>query len=276
LMTVSTHLWLPSGAKERDPDCLIYVFRKEDNRWSLVLQTEADYDPRCEEEEKAFRYEISPPDREGRWFLLVAHVQPVLRQRTPLLKYKVLRPGLSPEKSVLVIERQEPFDPMGGPFALEVTSTGFKLARHVDRWLDGDLGTQNSAWRVVDNKAIRIGRLAETPEDFLDYWLQLPWEEAALWSETSRREDLKIWHAQMSKTAPGFSEIRIVQRCLPKGDSWQVGISFDRTNEETLRMKEVFVTVGWKANDFVLLAFDRKRPSGCPGETPPAPLPRNP
>lgn len=269
LRMVTTHLWLPCGGS--DPDAMVYVFEQRGKRWELVLVTDADYDPVNRSVPSALAYEISPPGEKGEWFLAVAHSPPELGCAEPKsIVYKVLRPGATAESPFTILRNREAvdhrFDP---PFKLEVAAGSVSITRGVTRHLDEEPAIQVSAWEISGNQAVRIGPLGPSPADFFDYWLQLEWNDAVHFAALENRVGLRNWHRKLKVLKKGLAVIDFSQKCLPRGDSWVVGVTFDRPNEEVLGLRHLHAAIAWSDGQFTITSLSEARPNGCPGNTPP-------
>ena len=205
LLVVTTNLWVPCGSA--DPDAAVYVFQGTAPNLELVIATDAGFDSLSESSDDGMRYKISPPDADGRWFLAIAHVPPDCNYGAEFrgtkngeFRYKILRPGISPELPAVVIARGEPlnreFQP---PFQLDVWPDWFAVTRGYFRKFDEQLGVAITGSHVDGNKVQRTAPLALTPEDFLDQWAELNWDEARSWIASTAEPELKQWHEELQQ-----------------------------------------------------------------------------
>ena len=117
---------------------------------------------------------------------------------TPVgLRYKILRPGQSPDEPRILLDRRETvnekFEPL---FRLELQDDWFAITRGKDRKLDGNPGVSIARYQVIGDNATRMQPLALDPEDFLDEWVQLDWNEAA--HSSSQSPELQKWHTTLN------------------------------------------------------------------------------
>jgi hypothetical protein len=272
LLIVSTQLWLPCGTT--DPDSAIYVFRGMSRRWELVLSTDSDFDPVGGVDEGGLQYKISPHDSRGRWFLAVAQLPPSCGGAGNVLRYKVLRPGANAENPTVLAAQREVidtgFDP---PFRLEVQDDWFAVTEGKRRVLGGGTGVRILRYAVDANKIRRIAPLAVYPEDFLDEWAQLSWDEARQWVIESSEGSLKKWHTKLSNIGKDSSEIESMRHCSGSGDSegtWLIDLAVDSRYDPSMEDKQVYVQVAKKNNTFFVNNIQENLPAGCQGETLPA------
>jgi hypothetical protein len=268
LLVVSTELWIPCG--NADPDSAIYVFRAAGHSWELVLATESDFDPMSQDPQSGLQYIISPQDDEGRWFLLVGHAPPLCTGRGNAFKYKVLRPGCDPENPVVIAAGRETVDRFyDPPFNLQAETDWFSLTEGKTRRLDDEPGVAILRYQVEGNRAQRIHPLALSPEDFLDQWAQLSWEEARKWSTGSA--GIESWHSKISHIAPGSVEIESVHRCSGSEDGdqkWLLELSVDEQPDPALGLGSLFVKIDKTNGIFSVAGIQPSHPAGCNGRTP--------
>lgn len=189
VLIVSSQLWIPCGSS--DPDSAIYVFEGKARHWELVLAADTDFDTPGASQATGLRYELSPPDGKGQWFLAVANAPPSCRWTKTNLHYRVLRPGRRPNEPQILVDQLEPidqkFDP---PFELRAEMDWFAVTRGKHRKLDGEPGVSIARYEVDGDRVQRIHPLALRPEDFVDEWVQLNWEDAKRWSNPSMPQNL--------------------------------------------------------------------------------------
>ena len=275
ILIVSTRLWIPCGSS--DPDSAIYVFQGRTRQWELVLAADADYDSQGAGIGSGLRFKLSSPDSNGNWFLAVANAPPSCRLAQPNLRYRIMRPGASPDKPITLLERRELVDPnFEPPFEIRVEEDWFALTRGKRRKLDGESGISIARFEVKDQQVRRIHPLALWPEDFLDEWVQLSWEEASQWSNLSQLSTIQRWHSQLNGLESDSTEIRAVQPCPKQQDSsdrWMIELWIDRQMNPRATEDKLDIELSRKNGIFFVDGIQTNRPSGCPGNMPPAPLP---
>jgi hypothetical protein len=273
ILIVSTQLWLPCGSA--DPDSAIYVFQGIARRWDLVLVADSDFDPAGEKDETGLQYQISPPDSRGRWFLVVAHTPPSCRRTSNVLHYKVLRPGVNPEKPTVLLSGREKIHPFFEPaFRVSVETDWFAVTEGKVRKLDGELGIGIARYAVGESQVRRIPPVALTPEDFLDQWIQMNWDDAKRWTKPSD-SGLQEWHSKLNGVASDSAEIESVQNCAGTEDSdqdWLIELSIDQSQNPSIGNGALYVDVAKRAGSFSLEAVHKTHPTGCAGKTPLTPI----
>ena len=274
ILIVSTQLWLPCGST--DPDSAIYVFQGMARHWNLVLAAESDFNPAGENDETGMQYEISPPDSHGHWFLVIAHVPPSCRRTNDVLRYKALRPGTNGDQPILLVSGRELFNPFfEPPFRISVETDWFALTTGKVRKLDGEPGIAISRYDLTDYQVRRMAPLALAPEDFLDQWTQMGWDDAKRWTRASSDSALQEWHTKLNSLACDSSEIESVHQCsgTSEGDqNWLIEMSIDDRLNPSMKEGPLYVEVARRGGNFVLDGVHERHPPGCPGRTPLSPI----
>jgi hypothetical protein len=270
ILIVTTQLWLPYD--DSDPDAAVYVFQGEKRNWELVLKADADFGTTSDGRLNGMQSKISPPDSEGKWFLVVAHVPPSQRMEEHFVQYEALRPGKESGKPVVLVSRRDPvnsaFQP---PFELSVYPDSFQVKEGVERKLDGQLGTVFMTYEIDNYGARRVGPLGESPVDFLDQWVQAAWDDAKRWSEEKAWPALVTWHERLDNLAADSAEVTSMQPC-PRGkqgdEEWVIELAFDAGVSPVLGSDQLYVEVARKDDDYRLVWVETTRPKGCDGKTP--------
>jgi hypothetical protein len=274
ILVVSTQLGLPCGSA--DPDSAIYVFQGVARRWDLVVAAESDFNPAGENDVTGMQYDISPPDSHGHWFLVVAHVPPSCRRAGTILRYKALRPGTSLNQPILLLSGRESINPFFQPaFRVDTEKYSFALTLGKLRKIDGEPGIAIFRYALSVDEVRRMAPLALTPEDFLDQWAQLNWDEAKQWTKAPSDSVIEEWHLKLNSLASDSTEIESVHLCsgTSEGDGdWLLELSVDGRLNPSLNEAKIYVAISKKEGTFVLNGVLDKRPLGCFGRTPLRPI----
>jgi|HubBroStandDraft_6_1064221.scaffolds.fasta_scaffold235534_1 hypothetical protein len=269
ILIVSTQLWLPCGST--DPDSAVYVFQGIARHWDLVLATESDFNLSGENDGTGMQYELSPADSSGRWFLVVAHVPPSCRRSPDVLRYKALRPGANANEPTLLVSGRESIDSFfQPPFQIRTESDWFAVTHGKVRKLDGELGIAISRYDLSGPSSRRIAPLALTPENFLDQWAQLSWDDAKRWTKASSDSSLQDWHSKLNSLTYASTEIESVRHCSGTDDSdqtWLIELSIDQRVNPAIKQETLYVDVARRGGNFLLEGVHESHPSECPGET---------
>ncbi|OGF68021.1 MAG: hypothetical protein A2Y62_20490 [Candidatus Fischerbacteria bacterium RBG_13_37_8] len=110
-------------------DTSLYLFERQNEQYQHILSYEAPTYKTIDKAHSLFQYQISPKDRNGKYFIVAANVNPWCSSNWQELHYVVLRPGRSPDKpkillkgkDIIYIGANEPI------YSLAVTYSGFSL-----------------------------------------------------------------------------------------------------------------------------------------------------
>jgi hypothetical protein len=269
LLVVDTELWVPCGSS--DPDSTIYIFQKKGRNWELILTADADYDSAGTGSDDAMQDVLSPPDENGKWFLAIANTPPNCPGQPTEVRFRLMRPGPSPELPKMLLNRSEPIDSnFDLPFKIAVDQDKFSIMLGMERRLDGETGISISRFDVQGDQASRVPPLALRPEDFLDEWVKRDWSEVALWSGNSAGKSLEEWHSTLNGLAPDSTEMEFVQICPRHGrdeNSWLIGLRIDRQQNRNSLDEMLYVAIDEKMGAFYIDEIEKTRPAGCPGNT---------
>jgi hypothetical protein len=215
---------------------------------------------------------LSPPGAKGGWYLAIAHAPPSCRWAKATLRYKILRPGSSANEPRILLDGRVPldqkFDP---PFDLRAESDWFALTRGKQRKLDGEHAVSVARYEVNGEQVRRIHPLALRPEDFLDEWVQLSWDDAKRWSNESLQSDLQGWHSELNGLEFDSTEMKFVQPCpIHEGpdSKWMIRLWIDQKMNPSVDEENLYILVSERNGIYYVDGIHKNRPSGCPGETP--------
>lgn len=126
-------------------------------------------------------------------------------------------------------------------------------------------------YRVGKDGAVRTDPVALKPQDFVDEWLTIPWNEMVSRSSASDLKQLEKWHGVLhSDTVLG--DFRFVQPCAEKPGQWLVAVDLHWVaSKELPEPLPVYFLIRWEENyrfQMTGISFDRQ--DGCPGESYPS------
>jgi hypothetical protein len=184
------------------------------------------------------------------------------------LRYKALRPSHEPDKpEVILAEREVLGADSEMSYGLVVESDRFQITARKPRRLDNVPGNVILRYDVNGNRAQRTAPLAETAEDFLDQWVQLPWDEARRWAKAG--PSLEELHFRLNKLAPDSAEIESLQRCTESdgdGSAWVMKLWIDKHGNEMNRDKTKYIEISLNDGIYRVEAAYDSPPKSCPGE----------
>jgi hypothetical protein len=252
-------------------DTALYILKREPAGWQLVMAVESNNYPQVDGVQDHFEYVISPRDQQGDWYVVAAHIPGWCTSCFSVIDYQVLRPGPTPGAPKVLLKRdQDVYRCDDPPYKLALEPAGFRMD-YVALWLDQEVFStiQPDRYVVSSDQVTRIPPVAYTPQDFVNAWAQMRWNEALRWSNPARVASLKGWHDRFQPGGDkGYlfaSKLEFVQPCNNPPTKWQIGLTADKFDAKSPRL---FFTVSLKGDAFNLQGIDEQRPPGCPGEAP--------
>jgi hypothetical protein len=163
------------------------------------------------------------------------------------------------------------------PVRLAVGARGFTLADIGDQSLDGGILERVNVHRysVAGDRVTRVPPIAVLPQDFVDEWIGVPWEEARRWSSASAMDRLRFWHARLRKGGKDrekldyYSEFEFVQPCDKPPGKWKIGLSIDSQKRQDKLPPELFFSITEIDGAFYMTDVAQTRGAGCPGRSDP-------
>jgi hypothetical protein len=272
LMAVVTELTIPCGS-----DASLYLYRRSGATWQLTLVAESNGYADITGAQGSFQFAVSPPDDQGNWFVIAADVNPWCSSNWQQLRYKVLRPGEDVNHTVVLLdEHRNIYLGADQPYRLTVNPHGFEIRNVAYQALDTSILTRVHVqkYEVSGNRVKRIAPLGLAPEDFLDEWVDMKWENASSWASGADMAKLQYWHERLSgddERKKFYTEFDFVQPCPARENisKWQIGLLLEGTGEHELPRDfpdELYFTVTKRDGAFYLESVEKDRPPGCPGK----------
>ena len=252
-------------------DTSLYLFRREGARWRLVLADEANGYEQVNGARERFDFRVSPPDARGGFFVVAADVNPWCTSNWQMMHYRLMRVGADAYGPRVVLKGEE-------VIYLGTELEGFRLTADADTFtLRFDSNQSLDPGRLIrphvlkfeveGERAERVAPVALAPEDFADEWARMKWDAAERWSDPSRLEELKRWHASLNPDGKGFSgsEILFVRPCGKTASVWQIGVEVYSDNDSAQPPPKRFFTVARERGEFRMRGVSDTQPQGCAG-----------
>ena len=271
LIAVVANLTIPCGS-----DASLNLYRRNGTAWQLILVEESNGYKDISGGQGSFQFGVSSPDADGNWYVVATDVNPWCSSNWQQLRYKVLRPGDDANHpAVLLDEHTSVYLGTDLPYRLTLGSHGFELHIVAAQGLDDSILTREHVqnYEVSGNRVTRIPPLALAPEDFLDEWVSMKWEDASTWTSGADVAKLQQWHDRLTRegSAKIDTEFDFVQPCkaTEKTAKWQIGLQLEAGEHDLPDdlPSELFFTISKRENAFYVDGVDKERPPGCPGNT---------
>ena len=260
-------------------DTSFYLFRKVAGAWQLAAEQEANEYEDVSGAQGSFQYAVSPPDAAGGFFVVTTNINPWCSSNWQSLRYWVFRVRATPRQPHILLQRKESiFLGNENSGVITIQPENFRIEFDAQQGLDAGVLLRKHivAYQVTGDRVSREPPLAAEPEGFLDEWIDLPWEEAARWSEPSAPPELREWqewlHAERAAKDSPFSHNFAFgpPACEVEQGRWQIGIEFSPFAEDASLPPEmpgaIYFTVALKDDAYVL---ENVSASSVPQCTPP-------
>ena len=271
LIGVTTTIGVCCGA-----DTSFYLFRRQGQKWDLIpmAQEANDYETVNGAQGK-FRYAISPPSDSGQFFVVTKNVNPWCTSNWQSIHYQVMRQGQSAyEPKILLKQKESIYLGTDIDGYIMVSPTGFSIEFKAQQKLDSGVLTRHHvvAYQVRGDQVQRVPPFGHTPEDFLDEWLDLPWEEASKWVLPSALPSLHTLHTKFRADRSGNGNLFFTgflfdpPACRVKAGVWQVGIELEPHRGGSLPAgipKETYITVVEKEGAYFLKEVSKSSVPRC-------------
>lgn len=277
-----------------DGDSSLYVFQRAGKQWRLVLENERNGYQEIYDALAGIEYAISPPDASGRWYAVIAGVNAACASSWQSIRYVVVRPTENATQGHTLLSRSGSLY-LGADEVQKLTAERdwFRIS-WVGGSIDVDVATRIyvEQYAVGESSIVRVAPYAVRPQDFVEEWMELPWEEASRWTPAQNLARARSWHAKLHRWHPSPEEwLRIqeqskvatltdasdrylkdspgesfdfVQRCL-QPNTWLVGLKLEGGGFPC----ELFFSLSRRQDAFFIDNVSDVRPGGCPGSAKP-------
>lgn len=274
LLVATTTLDVPCAE-----DTSLYVFERQGARSRLRLSAESDGYRQTWGAQDNLQYAFVAPSGEGGpWSVVIAYMRSGCTSIWRGVRLSVLRPTGAPDRPQTILSQHENVNLSTFPFALTAKGDTFELNFGGNFLLDAPLVSRRHIvkYRVGRSSVTRLPPLAFEPQDFVDEWVQLPWDEASRWVLSPDPENVQQWHRRVQRAMANenvYMEFDFVQPCSVDSVDWQVGLNISNiagAGKEISLPAELFFSVYRKQEPYYITSISPTRPPGCPGETRPS------
>jgi len=260
-------------------DTSLYIFKRINEKWKLVIAQEASDYELVSDAQGRFSYSISPPSDNSEFFVVTKSTTPWCTSAWKSIRYQVLRQGVTPYQPIKILNQKDGIYVGNENYGyISILPTGFTIEFEGDNWLGstnpGHL-TRNhvKSYQLVGDKIQKIQPFAREPENFLDEWFNLSWDEASKWVQGSALNSLRSLHTIIRNDRSGEDKhifensVFSPPACEVKPDQWQVGIKFSPYDKSELLTagvpKELYFTIIRKDDDFFVKEVSKTRQQLC-------------
>lgn len=179
-------------------DSLLLIFQPDNQHWREILNWQTPKYNSVSGSLNNFNHVISPSDASGNWYVLGSDSPTWCSSCWGSLQYYVLRPKENDTRPTVSFKDSSTFYRCTDDewdFSLLANSNDFEL--HFPGQSIDSVNLIRPHVRHYDIEGDQIARtqpVAETPGDFVDEWIDSPWEEASQWCEEKDCKSIKAEH----------------------------------------------------------------------------------
>jgi hypothetical protein len=182
-------------------DFILLAYEQGDTRWERVLRWQSgDYDRIDKAFGDFFTYVVVPHDDTGQWLLAAAHGSPWCTSRWSGFDLDLLEPSQNPNAPKVLQHIEHGYVRGDIEPVMKPVAGGFQL-RLETGMIDTDVMTRIGIYRYRINETHleRVQPIANNGRDFVDEWLQSPWEESGQWISAANTDGLQSAHDRISR-----------------------------------------------------------------------------
>jgi hypothetical protein len=245
-------------------DTSLYIFKRQDQKWALIIGQEANDYEDISGALGRFRYAISPPSIDGQFYVVTKNVNPWCSSNWQGIRYQAMRQGISAYGPKILLKQEESIY-LGSEIDGFITTSpkGFTIQFRAGQKLDNGVLTRDHivSYQVRDDQVQRVPPFGDKPEDFLDEWFNLPWEEASNWVLRSARPSLNKVHAGVHADRSGERPLFYTSfvfdppACRVSRSQWQVGVEFESLEGKRLppgTPNQIYFTIDERGRNYFL------------------------
>jgi hypothetical protein len=188
-------------------DTVLLAYEIRGGKWQRVLRWQnPDYDEISGAFGDFFDYEVMPQNNSGNWLLAVARGFPWCTSNLSAFHIDLLQPSSTRAPQKLLFHQKGDYRRDEDP-VMKPAPNGFQL-RMLGESLDMSIVMRPVIYRyvVLDGRLQRVQPIAKNGRDFVDEWLESPWDEATRWSAPANQDSPKTTHAKIEGEQKSFAE----------------------------------------------------------------------
>jgi hypothetical protein len=256
-------------------DSILLAYEMHSGRWQRVLRWQSpDYSEVSGAFGDFFKYVILPTTASDGWRAVVAHGHPWCTSRWSVFDLDVLQPSSAGNMQTVLQHVSLGYVRFEIEPTLKIVPDGFQI-RVETGMIDKDIMTRIGIYRyrVSGARIERVQPIANNGRDFVDEWLESPWDESVRWSTPVNLESLKAVHAKIeAERSPNAenSPLRTygpIRACSDAKTHFQVQLDAERIDSKgkSTPDKSTYFQIQEGKNAFTLLSNSDQPDTRCAG-----------
>jgi hypothetical protein len=255
-------------------DSMLLGYEWKQEKWTRVLLWQSDPDRIPNAFGDFFEYQVVQQQNSAEWLVGVAHGHPMCDSNFSAFDVDIIQPMRidAPQKVLL---HKEEFYWRDDPAEMKLTPDGLELrVSAYSRDVNIIRRTGIYRYRIAGTQIDRIQPIAMNGRDFVDEWLDSPWNESKNWNLPSELVNLEATHERIetlndpkSKETPSFT-YGPVRSCSDSASHFQVELDEGWWVEQLSNWrpdKPTFFQIQQGQNSFTMLSASGKPDPHCTG-----------
>jgi hypothetical protein len=193
-------------------DSMLLGYERSQGKWTRVLRWQSDPDRTLNAFGDFFEYRVVQQKGSADWLVGVAHGHPMCTSNFGKFDLDIIQPARTgtPQKTLLhkqeIYWRDDPVEMKRTPDGLELRDSAYSHDLNIIR------RTGIYRYRISGDQITRVQPIAKNGRDFVDEWLNSPWNESKNWNLPSELVNLEASHKRIetledpnAKETPNFT-----------------------------------------------------------------------
>jgi len=255
-------------------DSMLLGYEWKQEKWTQVLRWQSDFDRIPNAFGDFFEYQVVQQQDSANWLVGVAHGHPMCTSNFGGFDLDIIQPERNDAPQKVLLHKQETYW-RDDPTRMRSTPDGFEL-RVSGYSRDVNIIRRTGIYRYsIDGDRIeRVQPVAMNGRDFVDEWLNSPWEESQNWNFPSELANLEATYKKIAKLndpkakeQPHFT-YGPVRPCSDSASHFQVELDYGWWWEEKKDWRPdapTFFQIQEGKNSFTMLSASGKPDPHCTG-----------
>jgi hypothetical protein len=256
-------------------DAMLLAYELRHGHWQRMLRWQSgNFDQISGAFGDFFSYQVVPQKDSGSWLIAVAHGHPWCTSRWSGFDLDLIRPSTDNAPQQVVFHKKAGYVRDTDPI-MRIAPDGFQLRLETGS-MDAIVMTRPVVYRyrVSGRQVVRVQPIALNGRDFVDEWLQSPWDESKGWSAPSELIELESAQRKIEKlrnSDPNAKEwpsltYGPVRSCSDSPSHFQVDLDLEwLVNQQTRPDSPTFFQIQEGKNSFTMLSASGKPDPHCTG-----------
>ena len=180
-------------------DSMLLAYEQSGGAWQQILRWQSPaYDTVSGAFGDFFDYQVLPQAGSKGWLIAVAHGMPWCTSNMSAFDVDLLQPSADQAAQQTLFDRKLDYRRDTDP-VMKTEPGGFEL-RMTGESIDGNIVMRPViySFELQGSQLIRVQPIAMNGRDFVDEWLESPWDDASRWSAAAGSAELKQAHEKIA------------------------------------------------------------------------------